>query len=142
MPKTANRKITTLQIREEQHLGSLTCHVLRDTSNSLFDKFNATTTGLAFPNPSVYDPYAFGQKQQRFYNCDIYLTNDNFEENQVNLEVVLILQPLLRRQGLNICDVPLITRRTVRIEFEGYKEKYVLKNPKNSQIFMHNTLQY
>ena len=71
----------------------------------------------------MYDPYAFGQKQKRFYNCDIYLTQDDFEETLVNLEVVLILQPLLRRQGINVCDVPLITRRTVRIEFEGHKKK-------------------
>ena len=47
VPKTANRKITTLQIKEEQHLGSLTCHVFRHTSHPIFDKFNATTQGKA-----------------------------------------------------------------------------------------------
>lgn len=97
MPKTANSKITTLQIEEQQHLGSLTCHVLRDTSKPIFDKFNATTNGLAFSNAGVYDPYDFGKKRKRFYNCDIYLTDANFEALAVDLEIVLILQPLLRR---------------------------------------------
>ena len=79
VPKTADRKITTLQIKEDQYLGSLTCHVLRDTSNPLFDHFNATTGGLAFSNAGVYDPYSFGKKLQRYYNCDIYLTDANFQ---------------------------------------------------------------
>ena len=62
------------------------------------------------------------KKLQRFYNCDIYLTDANFEELVVDLEVVLILQPLIRRRpGINNCDQPLITRQTVRIEFEGYQ---------------------
>ena len=121
MPKTANRKITTLQIKEEQHLGSLTCHVFRHASHPIFDKFNATTKGLTFANPGTYDPYHFGKKLQRFYNCDIYLTDANFDELVVDLEVVLILQPLIRRRGINACDQPLITRQTVRIEFEGYQ---------------------
>ena len=115
MPKTANTKITTLQIREDQHLGSLTCHILRDTSNTLFDHFNATTKGLAFSNAGTYDPYSFGKKRNKFYNCDIYLRNSNFSDLVVDLEVVLILQPLLRRQSINVCDVPLITRQTVHI---------------------------
>lgn len=110
MPKTANRKITTLQIREEQHFGSLTCHVLRDTSQPLFDKFNATTKGLAFTNPGTYDPYDFGKKRQRFYNCDIYLTDANFQQKMVDLEVVLILQPLIRRQGKVFPDSEKILR--------------------------------
>ena len=115
VPKTANTKITTLQIREDQHLGSLTCHILRDTSNTLFDHFNATTKGLAFSNAGTYDPYSFGKKRNKFYNCDIYLRNSNFSDLVVDLEVVLILQPLLRRQSINVCDVPLITRQTVHI---------------------------
>jgi len=93
VPKTANRKITTLQIKEEQHLGSLTCHVFRHASHPIFDKFNATTKGLAFSNAGTYDPYNFGKKLQRYYNCDIYLTDANFDELLVDLEVVLILQP-------------------------------------------------
>ena len=79
-------------------------------------------SGLAFANAGTYDPYNFGKKLQRFYNCDIYLTDANFEELVVDLEVVLILQPLIRRRpGINNCDQPLITRQTVRIEFEGYQ---------------------
>ncbi len=39
--KVANAKLTTLRIKEVQHFGSLTCHVLRDTSNKLFDNFFA-----------------------------------------------------------------------------------------------------
>ena len=96
MPKTANTKVTTLQIREERNLGSLTCHVLRDTSNPIFDHFNATTKGLAFSNADTYDPYSFGKKREKFYNCDIYLTDSSFPELAVDLEIVLILQPLLR----------------------------------------------
>ena len=117
MPKTANTKITTLQIQEQQYFGSLTCHVLRDTSNSIFNHFNATTRGLAFSNADTYDPYNFGKKREKFYNCDIYLTNSDFPDLAVDLEIVLILQPLLRRQSINVCDVPLITRQTVHIEF-------------------------
>ena len=117
VPKTANTKITTLQIQEQQYFGSLTCHVLRDTSNSIFNHFNATTRGLAFSNADTYDPYNFGKKREKFYNCDIYLTNSDFPDLAVDLEIVLILQPLLRRQSINVCDVPLITRQTVHIEF-------------------------
>ena len=96
--------------------------MFRHASHPIFDKFNATTKGLAFSNAGTYDPYNFGKKLQRFYNCDIYLTDANFEELVVDLEVVLILQPLIRRSpGINNCDQPLITRQTVRIEFEGYQ---------------------
>ena len=121
VPKTASHKITTLQIEESRHLGSLTCHVLRDTSKPVFDKFNATTNGLAFTDANTYDPYDFGKKRTRFYNCDIFLIDANFPDLAVDLEVVLILQPLIRRsRGQTVCDVPLITRKTVRIEFEGF----------------------
>ena len=144
MPKTANTKITTLQIREDQHLGSLTCHILRDTSNTLFDHFNATTKGLAFSNAGTYDPYSFGKKRNKFYNCDIYLRNSNFSDLVVDLEVVLILQPLLRRQSINVCDVPLITRQTVHIGMHFFRLKSILyknilvkpsSNPKNCKNY-------
>ena len=102
--------------------------VFRHASHPIFDKFNATTKGLAFSNAGTYDPYNFGKKLQRYYNCDIYLTDANFDELVVDLEVVLILQPLIRRRGGNSCDQPLITRQTVRIEFEGYKSTVCIKS--------------
>ena len=101
-------------------MGSLTCHVLRDTSKTIFNNFNATTSGLIFSSANTYDPYDFGRKRERLYNCDIFLTDANFDDLSVDLEVVLILQPLIRRRGGNRCDAPIITRTTVRIEFEGY----------------------
>ena len=102
--------------------------MFRHASHPIFDKFNATTKGLAFSNAGTYDPYNFGKKLQRYYNCDIYLTDANFDELVVDLEVVLILQPLIRRRGGNSCDQPLITRQTVRIEFEGYKSTVCIKS--------------
>ena len=33
------------------------------------------------------------------------------------MEVVLILQPLLGRNGKDICDVPVIAKETVKFEF-------------------------
>ena len=94
---------------------------LQDISHSVITLY-FRIPGLAFANAGTYDPYNFGKKLQRFYNCDIYLTDANFEELVVDLEVVLILQPLIRRRpGINNCDQPLITRQTVRIEFEGYQ---------------------
>jgi hypothetical protein len=129
--------LTTLQIREEQYLGSLTCHILKDTSKTIFDNFIARSDGIAFSgSPGTYDPYSFGKKQQRFYNCDIFLGDKpNFQELAVDLEVVLILQPLLRRNGKNVCDVPLITKQNVRIEFEGYK-KSTTSAPRPTNNFM------
>ena len=136
VPKTANTKITTLRIQEQQYFGSLTCHVLRDTSNSIFNHFNATTRGLAFSNADTYDPYNFGKKREKFYNCDIYLTNSDFPDLVVDLEIVLILQPLLRRQSINLCDVPLITRQTVHIEFACCIETFAEGNYFLTKFFL------
>ena len=41
------------------------------------------------------------------------LQNNDFQENEVDLEVALILQPLLRRNGKNVCDVPVIARQVI-----------------------------
>ena len=56
---------------------------------------------------------------------DMPLTRDtvsvttNFDAPVVDLEVILILQPLTGRNGRNICDVPVIARQTVTIDFGG-----------------------
>lgn len=47
-----------------------------------------------------------------------FQVTSDFSETVVDLEVVLILQPLLERSGNNICDVPVIARQTVSIKFE------------------------
>ncbi len=90
--------------------------------------------GVAFANAGTYDPYAFGKKTERFYNCDIRLRRADFPEKAVDLEVVLILQPLLRSNGKNVCDVPVVTRQTVRIEFEGYKPRPVISKTENNLL--------
>ena len=42
-----------------------------------------------------------------------------------------------RRQSINVCDVPLITRQTVHIEFEGYVKKK--ENPSNNEFRQNNS---
>ena len=42
-----------------------------------------------------------------------------------------------RRQSINVCDVPLITRQTVHIEFEGYVKKK--ENPSNDEFRQNNS---
>ena len=67
-------KLTTLQIREDQHFGSLTCHVLRDRDEPVFDHFEAnSSSGTYFSSADTYDPYNFGKKTRRVYHCDIFL---------------------------------------------------------------------
>ena len=53
-------------------------------------------------------PHRIGFIFYRF--CNFFQSND-FQENEVDLEVALILQPLLRRNGKNVCDVPVIARQ-------------------------------
>lgn len=42
--KVANTRLTTLQIHEERYFGSLTCHVVRDVNNTLYDHFFANSS--------------------------------------------------------------------------------------------------
>ena len=41
----------------------------------------------------------------------VFFQSNDFQDNEVDLEVALILQPLLRRNGKNVCDVPVIARQ-------------------------------
>ena len=47
----------------------------------------------------------------------MYLKDTDFKADKVDLEVVLILQPLLERNGRNPCDVPVVGRERIRIAF-------------------------
>ena len=58
------------------------------------------------PSADVINSYAFS-------------VTTNFDAPVVDLEVILILQPLTGRNGRNICDVPVIARQTVTIDFGG-----------------------
>ena len=132
--KVRGSLLTSLEIRESVNLGSLTCHVLRDTSQvvqdiiesltrrpgyylvvfifqPLFDYFVANSS-TRFGSPGTYDPYAYGKRTRRSQRCDVYLRDDPkasfFQQRSppdIDLEIVLILQPLLGRNGKNVCDV-------------------------------------
>lgn len=54
--KRANQRIAQLKIKEERNLGSLTCHILKESEKpfSLLFSANASTR---FPNARTYDPY-------------------------------------------------------------------------------------
>ena len=53
----------------------------------------------------------------QFCRIDIFKMQISFLELSFALQIVLILQPLLGRNGKNICDVPVIAKETVRFEF-------------------------
>ena len=62
--KVPNSHVTSLEIHEERFFGSLTCHVLRDRNNTIFDHFVANSS-TAFDNADAYDPYIYGKKTHR-----------------------------------------------------------------------------
>ncbi len=114
--KVPGRKLTSLRILEEQHFGSLLCHVLRQKEKPLFDHFLANASS-AFKSPGAYDAFIYGKKTHRFLSCDVYLVDDFFDEQEVDLDVILILHPLLKRNSRNICDTPTVAQQTVTIKF-------------------------
>ena len=89
--KIPNTKLTSLRILEEQHFGSLTCHVLRSRDRPVFDHFSANSS-TAFESANAYDPYIYGKRTHRVIACDVYLVDEFFEESVVDLDVALILQ--------------------------------------------------
>ena len=92
--KIPNSHLTTLRIVEEKYLGSLTCHVIKDPDEPLFEHFHANASTV-FKSANVYEPFSFGKPTHRIITCDIYLKDDDFAEKEVDLEVALLLQPLL-----------------------------------------------
>lgn len=118
--KVGMTKLTSLKILEEQHLGSLTCHVLRDPSKpSAFDSFAANSTTEFSSRPDTYDPHVYGRRRRKTFRCDVYLLDADFPDDTVDLDLVLILQPLLKVNEKNLCDTPLIARQTVQFIFES-----------------------
>jgi hypothetical protein len=110
--------VTSLHVLEERYFGSLTCHVLRSVDRPVFEHFVANASTV-FRQPGAYDPYAYGRKTHRYFACDVYLLDAAFDEAFVDLDVALILQPVLARNGAGKCDAPLVARQTVRIDFDG-----------------------
>ena len=92
--KVSNSHLTTLRILEEKYLGSLTCHVIKDPDVPLFEHFHANASTV-FRSANVYEPFSFGKPTHRFITCDIYLKDADFPEKEVDLEIALLLQPLL-----------------------------------------------
>ena len=56
--KIANTRIAQLKIKEERNLGSLTCHILRDSLKPISNYFSANAS-TRFSNAGTYDPYRY-----------------------------------------------------------------------------------
>ncbi len=126
--KSPGSLLTTLHIVEERHLGSLTCHVLRSPEKErVYSHFLANSSTVFRDRPGAYDPHIFGRRTQRVLACNVYLRGDadfaaSLPDCRVDLEVALILQPVTDRNGLNVCDVPIVARQTVTILFDEEEE--------------------
>ncbi|XP_071745045.1 uncharacterized protein [Lepeophtheirus salmonis] len=121
-------KITTIQIREDRYLGSLTCHILQDSGQSFQTHFSAESV-TEFPGSS-YDIFRFGKPlpKKRYFDCDIFLSNIeglSKEEISIDLDVVLLLQPLnlANAASSNPCTNPIVSRKKLTIILPGINEK-------------------
>jgi hypothetical protein len=56
--KVVNSRIAELKIKEERNLGSLTCHILRDSEKPIYSYFSANAS-TRFSNAGTYDPYRY-----------------------------------------------------------------------------------
>ena len=54
--KKENLRIAQLKIKEERNLGSLTCHILKESEKPFSFLFSANAS-TRFPNARTYDPY-------------------------------------------------------------------------------------
>ncbi len=59
-------------------------------------------------SPGAYDAAIYGKKTHRRLECNVYLRDTDFEEGTVNIEISLILRPILRRTVKNVCDSPIL----------------------------------